>query len=196
MTELVFSTQRRGFEKGRHYQNPKYFEGRFREGVTHVYVLGNWPKVVQAAEAFGIACTQLREGAPISWKDGIAPTDPSEKLVEIPKTWPQFGHPRLIALAAEIAKRDVANRKQAVRIIEDELDRRVKADEHQTPPILLPDETESPSDEDQTDEKIDESQVDEDQTGDDEESQASDEDGEEEEAVEKPTRKSKRNRRK
>lgn len=143
MAEIVYSAQRKNFEKGRHYQNPKYFDGRFPEGTTHVYVLGNWPKVIKAAEAAGINCTPLREGAPISWRDGVAPVNPDEKLVEIPDTWKHFGNARIIALAADIAKRDVANRKQAVRIIEDELDRRVKVDEHQTPT----DEIESPSDE-------------------------------------------------
>jgi len=133
MTELVFSTQKRGFEAGRHYQNPKYFDGRFPHGVSHIYVLGDWPKVVRAADEFGINCTQLKEGAPISWKDGVAPVGPGQKLVEIPDTWKQFGNPRIIQLAADIAQRDVANRKQAVRIIEDELDRRVAADEHLTP---------------------------------------------------------------
>ena len=190
MTELVFSTQRRGFEKGRHYQNPKYFDGRFRDGVSHVYVLGHWPKVVEAAERFGIACTQLREGAPISWKDGIAPSDPGEKLVEIPETWSKFGNPRIIALAAQIAKRDVANRKQAVRIIEDELDRRVKANEHQTPHTSLPDEDHSPEDE-ETDEILN---TDKPEIPDSGETESDDEEDDAQE--ETPSRKSRRNRRK
>ena len=124
MTELVFSTQRRNFERGRHYQNPKFFDGRFPANTTHVYILGDWPVVSQAAYDQQIPCTVLKEGAPISWKDGIAPVDINKPLVEIPETWQKFGNPRVIALAAEIAGRDVANRKQATRIIEDELERR------------------------------------------------------------------------
>lgn len=130
MTEIVFSNQKRGFERGRHYSNPEYFDGRFRDGVTHVYVIGNWPKIVEAAEAKGLPCTQLREGAPISWRDGVAPVAPDQPLIEIPKTWGHFGATRLIELATSIAQRDVANRKQAVRIIEAELERRASEEEH------------------------------------------------------------------
>lgn len=145
MTELVFSTQRRNFEKGRHYQNPAYFEGRFPQGTSHVYVLGDWPKVIDAAEEAGINYTQLVEGAPISWKDGVAPAEPGQGLVEIASTWRQFGNQRIIELATAIAQRDVANRKQAVRIIEDELDRRnPNSEEDET---NSPDEVDSPSDE-------------------------------------------------
>lgn len=134
MSEIVFSTQRRNFEKGRHYQNPQYFDGRFPPGTKHVYVLGDWPKVIEAAEAQDINRTQLAPGAPISWRDGVAPVEPGKALVEIPDTWKHYGNPRIIELATEIAQRDVANRKQAVRIIEDELDRRAHIEgEEQTP---------------------------------------------------------------
>lgn len=146
MAEIVYSDQKTNFEKGRHYQNPAYFDGRFPAGTTHVYVLGHWPKVIDAAVEQEIPHTQLAKGAPISWRDGVAPIGKGQTLVEIEDTWRHFGNPRIIELAARIAQRDVANRKQAVRIIEDELERRVAADEHATPDN---DEPDSPKDENQ-----------------------------------------------
>lgn len=122
--ELVYSTQKSGFEPGRHYQNPRYFDGRIPAGVSHVYILGEWPKVVEACEALELAHTVLPPGSPISWKDGVAPRDPEQKLVEIPATWQHFGQARLIAIAKSICGHDITKRKDAVRVIEDELERR------------------------------------------------------------------------
>jgi hypothetical protein len=51
--ELVYSTQKSGFEPGKMYRNPQHFE-RPELGVTSVTVVGDWPTVVGAHEEAGI----------------------------------------------------------------------------------------------------------------------------------------------
>ena len=50
--ELIYTTQRDGFEQGRTYRNPRHFD-QAEPGVESVVVIGNWPKVVDAYEAAG-----------------------------------------------------------------------------------------------------------------------------------------------
>lgn len=130
MRELVYSTQPRDFERGRHYENPRYF-AKLPNGLTHVYIIGNWPKVVEACEEAGVEYTVLREGAPISWRDGVAPvaSEGRGEYVEIEPTWKKFGAPRLIELAQQVAGRDdIKSRREAVQVIELELERRNQAE--------------------------------------------------------------------
>lgn len=51
--EIVYSAQRSGFEPGRVYMNPKYFD-QVHPGATRVVIIGNWPKVKRAYEEHGI----------------------------------------------------------------------------------------------------------------------------------------------
>ncbi len=136
--ELIYSAQLNGFEKGRHYENPRYFRGNLTKGVSHVTVIGDYPDIVSAYEKAGVPVTVLKKGAKAAWKDGLAPvTQATAALIDIPETWKKFGAPRVIELACQIAGRDdIANRKDATRIIEDELERRAN------------DEVMSPDDED------------------------------------------------
>ena len=147
--ELVYSAQRSGFEKGRHYENPRYFDGRVKKGVTHVYVLGDWPKVEEAYDEAGVNVTKLKEGAPISWLDGNAPEEPGQELVEITKQWKKWGWPRLRDTAEKISGREVPNKKAAYVIIERELERRADLDNM---PERDEDEETSPSADDDGDE--------------------------------------------
>lgn len=50
--ELIYTTQRDGFEQGRIYRNPRHFD-QAEPGVESVVVIGDWPKVVNAYEAAG-----------------------------------------------------------------------------------------------------------------------------------------------
>lgn len=50
--ELIYTTQRDGFEQGRTYRNPRHFD-QAEPGVESVVVIGDWPKVVDAYEAAG-----------------------------------------------------------------------------------------------------------------------------------------------
>ncbi|MDD0974822.1 hypothetical protein [Pseudomonas fontis] len=51
--ELVYSAQTTDFDPEKRYRNPAHFD-RAEAGVTHVLVMGEWPKVVEAYEAVGI----------------------------------------------------------------------------------------------------------------------------------------------
>ena len=50
--ELIYTTQRDGFEQGRTYRNPRHFD-QAEPGVESVVVIGDWPKVVSAYESAG-----------------------------------------------------------------------------------------------------------------------------------------------
>lgn len=50
--ELIYTTQRDGFEQGRTYRNPRHFD-QAEPGVDSVLVIGDWPKVVDAYERAG-----------------------------------------------------------------------------------------------------------------------------------------------
>lgn len=50
--ELIYTTQRDGFEQGRIYRNPRHFD-QAEPGVKSVVVIGDWPKVVDVYEAAG-----------------------------------------------------------------------------------------------------------------------------------------------
>lgn len=50
--ELIYTTQRNGFDPGKRYRNPLHFE-RAELGVTAVVVIGEWPDVVSAYENAG-----------------------------------------------------------------------------------------------------------------------------------------------
>lgn len=133
--ELIYSAQLNGFEKGRHYENPKFYRGDVRKGVSHVTVMGDYPDIVRDYEEAGVSVTVLPKDAKPRWKDGLAPSQvPQASVVDIPATWKKWGAPRLIETAQEIAgRKDITNRKDAVRVIEDELERREREEEDMSP---------------------------------------------------------------
>lgn len=51
--ELIYTTRNIGFEPGKHYRNPRYFD-RIEQGATTVIVDGDWPVVVAAYEKSGV----------------------------------------------------------------------------------------------------------------------------------------------
>lgn len=63
MSEIVYSSQRRGFQPGRIYKNPRYFDGVLAPGATSVIVVGDWPGVVAAYEKAGIPVTKVAANA-------------------------------------------------------------------------------------------------------------------------------------
>lgn len=140
--EIIYSAKLgEKFEPGRHYENPRYFTDKdFNpKGVTHVYVKGDWPDVVAAYEKHDIAVTVLPVDGKVAWKDGLAPSQVTQAaVIDIPDTWKKYGAPRVIELAQAIAGRDdITTRKDAVRVIEDELERRAQEEEDET---MSPDE--------------------------------------------------------
>lgn len=54
MHDLIYSTQESGFDPNIRYENPQYFNGRITPS-DGVLVIGDWPDVVKAYEAAGIA---------------------------------------------------------------------------------------------------------------------------------------------
>lgn len=54
MAEIVYSTQRTGFDPTKVYRNPRYFERAMADGVSRVTVVGDWPSVVAAYKAAGV----------------------------------------------------------------------------------------------------------------------------------------------
>lgn len=52
--ELTYSNQLNGFDPEKRYRNPEHFD-KPEAGVTSVLVIGDWPSVVNAYEAVGIA---------------------------------------------------------------------------------------------------------------------------------------------
>ncbi len=57
--DIVYSAQKRGFVKGRTYQNPRFFQGTLAAGATRAIVVGEWPAVVQAYEEAGIPVVKV-----------------------------------------------------------------------------------------------------------------------------------------
>ena len=45
--ELIYTTQTSGFDDGKRYRNPTYFD-RPEPGVTKVTIVGDWPEVAKA----------------------------------------------------------------------------------------------------------------------------------------------------
>ncbi|WP_454838211.1 hypothetical protein [Pseudomonas mohnii] len=57
--ELVYSTQNSDFDPEKRYRNPAHFD-RPEAGVTHVVVIGDWPKVIDAYEALGVEVSVIK----------------------------------------------------------------------------------------------------------------------------------------
>lgn len=53
MSEIVYSVSGTSLAAGRTYQNPRYFAGPL-PGAERVYVVGDWPEIVDAYLAAGV----------------------------------------------------------------------------------------------------------------------------------------------
>lgn len=53
MSEIVYSISGTSLAEGRTYQNPRYFAGPL-PGAERVYVVGDWPEIVDAYLAAGV----------------------------------------------------------------------------------------------------------------------------------------------
>lgn len=51
--ELIYTTRRSGFEPGKHYRNPRYFD-RPEQAATSVVLDGDYPNIAQAYKAFNV----------------------------------------------------------------------------------------------------------------------------------------------
>lgn len=137
--ELIYSQQSGDFIEGRAYSNPRFFSTP-RQGVSKVYLVGDWPKIRAAYEALGVPVERLDEQAAIA---APAVYEAAEALVEaapadergaiyipedfqtLPWTRPAEGRDlTLRGLAALFSDAPVLNKAMAVEAIEAELERR------------------------------------------------------------------------
>lgn len=129
--ELVYSTQRSGFEKGRAYSNPRFFSGTPRSGVTKVIVVGNFPNVVAAYERVGVPVEVVKGPRMVGESAGPAKmTAESSKAnpdAEIPQAWSSLPWLEKRLLAQNFSKAPVINGAQADEVIRGELQRRTEA---------------------------------------------------------------------
>lgn len=142
--ELIYSQQRTDFLPGKAYSNPRFFTSP-RQGVTKVYLVGDWPKVRAAYEAQGVPVETLDPGRAIRGEArrepverrapaDLTPTVPEDEraAVYIPDDWRDLGWTKptgdrditLRGLAAMFSAEPVLNKAQAVEAIEGELKRR------------------------------------------------------------------------
>lgn len=126
--ELIYSQQRTDFIEGRAYSNPRFFTSP-RQGVTKVYLVGDWPKVEAAYKALGVPVEQLDPsmavGAPeppVLPKMLAHAEDPGS--VDIPEDWGGLDWPDLRALAQKLTAEPVINAAQAAGVVAAEIARR------------------------------------------------------------------------
>ena len=70
--ELIYTTQRNGFDPGKRYRNPIHFQCA-EDGVAKVVVIGDWPKVVEAYEEAGAEVTVVEMPKRVAVVEGSTP---------------------------------------------------------------------------------------------------------------------------
>lgn len=128
--EVIYSQQSSDFLKGRAYANPRHFTTP-RVDVSKVFVVGDWPKVVEAYEALGVPVERLDAEAakqdvvlPEGLKPGLSPEDRAG--VEIPENWAALKYPALRSLASKLSDAPIKNGVEAHAAIEAEVARRAE----------------------------------------------------------------------
>lgn len=108
--QVVFSTQRSDFEKGRSYANPKFFDGTIPGTVKSAIVVGEWPNLVKALQERKIPTQVVAMGEPLpgSVSDNVdagganADTIVDDNAVPIPAQYHQLPTPEVLKLAGEL----------------------------------------------------------------------------------------------
>lgn len=124
MTDLVYSQTRQ--PDGRKQLNPRFFDGPV-EGITTVYIDGDWPRIAEAYEAKGVKVLRIDAVAPafnIEFRP-LAETGPTQFPVFIPADWRELGWSQpdergltLRSLASQVSETAIINKAQAVAAIE------------------------------------------------------------------------------
>ncbi|XUO88426.1 hypothetical protein RVM26_04820 [Halomonas sp. KM072] len=87
--ELIYTQKRTGFEAGKHYRNPRFFD-RPEAGVTRVTLDGDYPHIAAAYEAANVPVSgQQAKAVP---KTQPEPTEPPTEAAESDK--PKRGRSR------------------------------------------------------------------------------------------------------
>ena len=118
---LTYSAQRSGFDPGKRYANPRYFDGVAMPGITEVEIVGDWPKVRAAYEAAGVRVI----GAEATVEVVASAAQPTKTVIAIPPDWRDlpWSRPKVVG---DLTLRTVVkslgetaiNRDQAVEAIE------------------------------------------------------------------------------
>lgn len=131
--ELVYSQQSTDFVQGRAYSNPRFFTTP-RSGVSQVYIVGDWPNIVEAYEAIGVPVARI-DAADVTSNgakpETVAPPpsmvalpEDERRDVEIPDGWEAMTWPQRRAIASKLSEAPVVNSADAARAIKAELGRR------------------------------------------------------------------------
>lgn len=141
--ELIYSRQSSDFIKGRAYSNPRFYS-QPRQGVSKVYVVGDYPKIVSDYRALGVEVVEVDQNFALAKRDTANPAVTGAKIVvpkvadeqrdgvEIPDDWRDLpwsrptveGGPTLRGLGAAFSDTPVLNKADAFAAIEGELERR------------------------------------------------------------------------
>lgn len=133
MTEIVYSQTRHPLCEGRQRLNPRFFAG-VQEGASAVFVVGDFPKIVDAYTAAGVLVTV--EGGALPPKPlpaapaSLTPVSDEPGTIAIPDDWrslPYTGKSHALTLrqlAALVSDEPVLTKVQAIAVIEAELERR------------------------------------------------------------------------
>lgn len=129
--ELIYSRQASDFVEGKAYSNPRFFSTP-REGVSKVFIVGDYPNIRKAYEARGVPVVQLGDAPaaaplstakpPASLTPGLA--DGERAKVEIPTDWRGLSWPKLRGLGSQFSNEPVLNKAGATAAIEAEIARR------------------------------------------------------------------------
>lgn len=138
--ELIYSRQSSGFIEGRAYSNPRFYT-QPRQGVTKVYIVGDWPKIEADYTALGVPVERL-DAPPVSaGPERIEAVSAAvQRLVsdvpegergdiEIPADWRELKWFALRSLATKFASTPVLNKADAEAAIEAEIRRRHSEEE-------------------------------------------------------------------
>lgn len=129
--ELIYSQQADGFVEGRAYSNPRFFSTP-RQGISKVFLVGDWPAIEAAYKAMGVPVERLDAAPRSAPVIAIPPPKTGENpgAVIIPDGWRDLpwskgnGGLTLRGLASSVSATPVINSAGAVTAIEAELKRR------------------------------------------------------------------------
>lgn len=138
--EIIYSQQSSDFIEGRAYSNPRFFSTP-RQGVSKVFLVGDWPNIQAAYEARGVPVERLDAGQAVAGPpaaeqraapSSLTPLATDRGAVVIPDDWRElnYNRPKLDrditqrAIAAQLSAEPILNKEQAIQTIEAELARR------------------------------------------------------------------------
>jgi hypothetical protein len=135
--EIVYASGRTEWQKGRMFGNARLFH-RTIEGVERVIVVGDWPNIVEAYRRIGVpvrvvgTCiladlSQPKDYSFVSAQCNL-PIEPEPRpdagSVEIPAAFRDLKWKELRALSKQLSDTPAINSKEALAIIEAEVERR------------------------------------------------------------------------